>query len=144
DKDWRSAGSHDLPCAGDDRERRHDHFVTFADVQRLHSSIQRGSSVAHGDPVLAAQPCGELLFELRDERPLGRDPSGVNALTQVRFLVAIQQWRIDWNDRLVHAKSSRSRINSPGTGSNRVLSWSPQYGPCFTSMISVGSSISKP
>ena len=66
-----------------------------ADAQRFDRRIQRRRAVADGDAVFAGPPARQTSPRTADERPLGGNPAGFDALQQVFFLVAVKQRFVD-------------------------------------------------
>ena len=89
-QDGGSAGTDDLVDAGNDGEGGQNHLIARPDTQRFDRRIQRRRAIAHRDAMLTPATGGERLLKALDERPLRRDPAGVDALGEVFLLVAVE------------------------------------------------------
>ena len=67
---------------GSERQRRRDHFITFAHAGLEQREVERGGSARKGNRVRDPDTLGELALERVDLRTKGSDPPGIEGLKQ--------------------------------------------------------------
>ncbi|MNX96032.1 hypothetical protein D3C86_1283320 [compost metagenome] len=74
----------------DERQRRDDHFVAWFDASQVQGDLQRGRAVDNGYRVLGACDLGQAAFEFINVFADRRHPAGIDALFDVRPLIAAE------------------------------------------------------
>ncbi len=103
--------------AGDERERRRDHLVPFADADGAQAQVQAGRPAGDGARMRRADACGERALELRHARP-ERELAGAQHLDH-RVLLGLPQDRPCERDLLLAHADSAAALRAAAPRSRR-------------------------